>query len=201
MIFSSSASIYGLATNFPTPESNSPYDNKTFYGAAKLFGEQILRSYNHMYGLNYIALRYFNVYGPRMDMKGKYTEVMIKWLDCILKGEKPIIYGNGSTTMDFIYVKDVARCNVLALLSDITDEVFNVGFSRETSLKELLELMLEINNSKIGYKLEPESKVNPVARRIADSKKVKKMLNFVPEVPLEAGIKFLSEWYFNIMRS
>ena len=130
-IFSSSASIYGLSQNFPTPEDDHPYDNQTFYGAAKLFGEQILRSYKHMHGLDYVALRYFNVYGPRMDTDGKYTEVMIKWLDCIREGRVPQIYGDGKTSMDFIFVEDVATANVKALLSKATDQTFNVRCQRK----------------------------------------------------------------------
>jgi UDP-glucose 4-epimerase len=125
VIYSSSASVYGLAQHFPTPESDNPYDNQTFYGGAKLWGEQLWRSYKFMYGLDYVALRYFNVYGPRMDTDGKYTEVMIRWLDCIRDGRAPLIYGDGSTTMDFVYVADVAKANIAALLAEVTDQVFN----------------------------------------------------------------------------
>lgn len=195
LVYSSSASVYGLAQNFPTPETDNPYDNRTFYGAAKLFGEQILRSYYHMYGLNYAALRYFNIYGPRMDCDGKYTEVMIKWLDCIKAGKNPLIYGDGSTTMDFIYVKDVAKANILALASDITNEIFNIGCQKETSLKELLEILLKVNNSSLTPKFMPENTVNPVKRRLADIEKAERMLDFQPSVSLEKGLKLLSEWY------
>jgi UDP-glucose 4-epimerase len=195
-IYSSSASVYGLAQNFPTPETDNPYDNRTFYGAAKLFGEQMLRSYYHMYGLDYAALRYFNVYGPRMDTDGKYTEVMIKWLDCIKVGRNPLICGDGSTTMDFVYVKDVARSNILALLSDVTDEVFNIGSQRETSLEELLKILLKVNNSALAPRFITENTVNPVKRRLADIGKAGKTLNYQPLVGLEEGLKLLSEWYF-----
>ena len=114
VIYSSSASVYGLAQHFPTPESDNPYNNQTFYGAAKMWGEQLFRSFKFMYGLDYVALRYFNAYGPRMDTDGKYTEVMIKWLDCIRDGRNPLIYGDGSTTMDFVYVRDIAKSNIAA---------------------------------------------------------------------------------------
>ncbi len=196
IIYSSSASVYGLAQHFPTPESDNPYDNQTFYGAAKLFGEQLFRSYKFMYGLDYIALRYFNVYGPRMDTDGKYTEVMIKWLDCIRDNKAPVIHGDGSTSMDFIFVKDVAAANVKALLSEVTDENFNIGYSRETSLKELLELMINVNNSKIKPVFTEGNSVNPVSRRLADNSKAKKLINFTPVTKLEKGLKELSEWYF-----
>jgi UDP-glucose 4-epimerase len=197
IVYSSSASVYGLAQQFPTPESNNPYDNQTFYGSAKLWGEQLLRSYKFMYGLNYVALRYFNVYGPRMDTDGKYTEVMIRWLDCIKAGTQPAIYGDGSTTMDFVYVKDVARANVAALLSELTDEVFNVGNCEETSLLQLLETMLEVNESSLKPEFKEENSVNPVSRRLADITKAKQLLHFQPETDLEKGLSELSKWYFN----
>jgi UDP-glucose 4-epimerase len=196
IIYSSSASVYGLAQNFPTTENDNPYDNQTFYGAAKLFGEQLFRSYKFMYGLDYVALRYFNVYGPRMDTDGKYTEVMIKWLDSIRDSKAPVIHGDGSTSMDFVFVKDVAEANVAALLSDVTDENFNIGNSRETSLKELLEMMIKINNSKIKPTFMESNTVNPVSRRLSDSNKARKLLNYFPKTKLEEGLKELSEWYF-----
>ena len=196
VIYSSSASVYGLAQHFPTPESDNPYDNQTFYGAAKLFGEQLFRSFKFMYGLEYVALRYFNAYGPRMDTDGKYTEVMIKWLDCIRDNKNPLIFGDGSTTMDFVYVKDIAKSNVAALLSDATDEAFNIGNCEETSLKELLEVLLKVNNSKLAPEYREENSVNPVSRRLADVSKAKSLLNFTPTITLEQGMRELSEWYF-----
>lgn len=195
VIYSSSASVYGLAQNFPTPETDNPYDNQTFYGGAKLWGEQLFRSYKFMFGLDYVALRYFNVYGPRMDTDGKYTEVMIRWLNCISDGGVPVIYGDGSTTMDFVFVKDVARANVAALLSDVTDEVFNIGNGVETSLKQLLAVLLKVNNSMLTPELKEENTINPVSRRLADINKAKIMLGFEPLTNLENGLNELSQWY------
>lgn len=196
IIYSSSASIYGLAQNFPTPESDNPYNNQTFYGAAKMWGEQLFRSYKFMFGLDYVALRYFNVYGPRMDTDGKYTEVMIKWMDCIQDKMNPAIHGDGSTTMDFVYVMDVAKANVAALLSDVTDEAFNIGNKRETSLNELLDIMLKINNCELKPVHLESNIINPVSRRLSDNDKAIELLNFKPEVKLEEGLKNLSQWYF-----
>ncbi len=195
LIFSSSASIYGLAQHFPTPETDNPYNNQTFYGAAKLFSEQLLRSYHYMYGLPYVALRYFNVYGVRMDVKGRYTAVFIKWLDSIRNSNQPIVHGDGSTTMDFVYVTDVARANILALESDVTDEVFNIGTSQETSLKQLLELLLKINHANIKPKYIESKMVNPVQRRRAAIKKAEALIGFKPKIYLEEGLKLLCEWY------
>lgn len=149
-----------------------------------------------MYGLDYIALRYFNVYGPRMDTDGKYTEVMIRWLDCIRDGKAPLICGDGSTTMDFVYVKDVAMANVKALLSDLSDETFNVGNCRETSLKELLDIILEVNGSTLEPQFVEENAINPVSRRLADNSKMQALLEFKPSVTLEEGLHELSQWYY-----
>ncbi|QMU27456.1 NAD-dependent epimerase/dehydratase family protein [Adhaeribacter radiodurans] len=196
VIYSSSASVYGLAQHFPTPETDNPYDNQTFYGGAKLWGEQLFRSFKFTYGLDYVALRYFNVYGSRMDTDGKYTEVMIRWLDCISNGNSPLIYGDGSTSMDFVYVRDVAKANIAALLSEVTDEVFNVGNCEETSLKQLLDALLKVNNSTLIPEFREENTVNPVSRRLADNSKAKRLLNFEPTVTLEEGLTELSQWYF-----
>ena len=197
VIYSSTASVYGLAQHFPTPETDNPYNNQTFYGGAKVWGEQLFRSFKFMYGLNYVALRYFNVFGPRMDTDGKYTEVMIKWLDCIRDNMPPRIYGDGGDSMDFVYVRDVAKANVSALLADVTDEVFNIGNQRETSLKELLETLLVVNNVKLEPEFHPANSVNPVSRRLADISKARALLNFQPSITLEEGLELLSKWYFD----
>jgi UDP-glucose 4-epimerase len=197
VIYSSSASVYGLAQHFPTPETDNPYNNQTFYGAAKMWGEQLFRSYKFMYGLDYAALRYFNAYGPRMDTDGKYTEVMIKWLDCIRDGKNPLIFGDGSTTMDFVYVRDIAKANIAALQSEVTDEAFNIGNCEETSLKQLLEVLLKVNNSSLTPAFREENSINPVSRRLADITKAKELLNFTPTVSLEQGMKELTQWYFD----
>jgi len=197
VIYSSSASVYGLAQHFPTPETDNPYNNQTFYGAAKMWGEQLFRSYKFMYGLDYVALRYFNAYGPRMDTDGKYTEVMIKWLDCIRDSRSPLIYGDGSTTMDFVYVRDIAKANIAALQADVTDEAFNIGNCEETSLKGLLDVLLKVNDSNLTPEFREETSYNPVSRRLADISKAKNLLGFSPTVSLEEGMKELTEWYFS----
>lgn len=196
VIYSSSASVYGLAQNFPTPETDNPYNNQTFYGAAKMWGEQLFRSFKFMYGLDYVALRYFNAYGPRMDTDGKYTEVMIKWLDCIRDGRNPVIFGDGKTTMDFVYVLDIVKANIAALQSDTTDEAFNVGNNVETSLAQLLAVLLKVNNSNLTPEFKSENTVNPVQRRLADISKAQRLLNFTPSTNLEQGMLELSQWYF-----
>lgn len=197
IIYSSSASVYGLAQHFPTPESDNPYDNRTFYGAAKLWGEQMLRSYKHMHGLDYLALRYFNVYGPRMDSHGKYTEVLIKWLECIKDNSSPVIHGDGSSSMDFIFVEDVAIANIKALMNDATDMSINIGSGIETTLKELLTRLLAISKSDLNPDHIGENTYNPVSRRYSDISLAKKKLGFIPGVTLEEGLKKTIDWYFS----
>jgi UDP-glucose 4-epimerase len=195
VVAASSASVYGLADSFPTREDHHPYNNRTWYGASKVMLEGLLRSFNDMYGLPYVALRYFNVYGPRMDIHGKYTEVLIRWMERIAAGQPPLILGDGKTTMDFVYIEDVARSNVLALASDVSDEVFNVASGTETSLNELATALLRVMGSKLKPEYGPERKVNPVSRRLADISKAQRMLGFKAEVGLEEGLRRLVDWW------
>ena len=146
VIAASSASVYGEASNLPMDEAH-PFNNRTLYGALKIANEQMLRAYNDMFGLRYVALRPFNVYGPRMDTYGAYTEVMIRWLERLSRGETPIIFGDGSQTMDFVHVDDVAAAYVLAAVSDVSDDVFNVGAGVETSLLDALPAPVRSNGS------------------------------------------------------
>lgn len=195
VVAASSASIYGMADVFPTSEDHHPYNNRTWYGASKIMLEGLLRSFNDMYGLPYVALRYFNVYGPRMDIHGKYTEVLIRWMERIAAGQPPLILGDGTQTMDFVYIEDVARSNIAALQSDVSDEVFNIGCGRETSLNELAAALLATMGSTLRPEYGPERKVNPVPRRLADVSKAERMLGFRARVGLEEGLSRLVEWW------
>jgi UDP-glucose 4-epimerase len=195
IVAASSASIYGMADSFPTREDHHPYNNQTWYGASKVMLEGLLRSYRSMHGLPYVALRYFNVYGPRMDLHGKYTEVLIRWMDRIAAGDPPLILGDGRATMDFVYIDDIARANVLALESDCDDEVFNVASGTETSLSELAAGLLEVMGSDLEPEYGPERSVNAVLRRLADVSKADRMLDFRSTVALHDGLRRLVEWW------
>jgi UDP-glucose 4-epimerase len=195
VVAASSASVYGLAEEFPTRESHHPYDNRTLYGAAKLFNESLLRSFNEMYSLDYIALRPFNVYGPRMDVYGAYTEVMIRWMDAIESGRPPTIFGDGTQTMDFVHVSDVARANMLAMSSSATDAVFNVGTGVETSLTQLAELLLSVMGSTLHPQHAEARRINPVPRRVASTDGASQALGFRAEVRLEEGLRDLVAWW------
>jgi UDP-glucose 4-epimerase len=195
VVASSSASVYGLAEEFPTTEWHHPYNNRTIYGALKVFNEGLLRSFNDMYGINYVALRYFNVYGPRMDIYGAYTEVLIRWMDRILDGKPPLIFGDGTQTMDFIYVKDIARANILAAESPISDEVFNIACSVETSLNDLAYALMKVMDVDMPLEYGPERKTNPVPRRLADTNSAREKIGFTAQVQLEAGLSELVDWW------
>ena len=195
VVASSSASVYGLAEEFPTTESHHPYANDTIYGASKAFNEGLLRSMHSMSGLDYVALRYFNVYGPRMDVHGLYTEVLVRWMERIDAGQPPLILGTGQQTMDFVYIGDVARANMLAAQSEATDAVFNVASGTETSLLELAEMLLAVMGSDLSVEFGPERAVNKVSRRLADTGLAREQLGFEAEVDLEEGLTRLVEWW------
>jgi UDP-glucose 4-epimerase len=195
VVAASTASVYGQAETFPTREDHHPYNNRTWYGATKIMLEGLLRSFHDMYGLPYVALRYFNVYGPRMDIHGKYTEVLIRWMERIAAGQSPLILGDGNQTMDFVYVEDVARANILALESEASDQVFNVASGVETSLNQLAAALLAVMRSDLRPEYGPERKVNPVSRRLADVAKAEEILGFQAQVGLEEGLSRLVEWW------
>jgi UDP-glucose 4-epimerase len=195
VVAASSASVYGLAEEFPTGEKHHPYDNDTLYGAAKTFNEGLLRSFHAMKGLDYVALRYFNVYGPRMDIHGVYTEVLVRWMERIAAGEPPLIFGDGHQTMDFIFTSDIARANVLAAESDATDAVFNVASGKETSLLGLASMLLRVMGSDLAVAHGPERGVNKVPRRLADTSAAYDALGFEAQVDLEDGLTRLVEWW------
>jgi UDP-glucose 4-epimerase len=148
-----------------------------------------------MFGFDYVALRYFNVYGPRMDTYGAYTEVLIRWMERIDVGQPPLIFGDGTQTMDFVYAEDIARANILAAQADVTDEVFNIASGTETSLNDLAYALLRVMRSDLEPEYGPQRKVNPVPRRLADTQKAAQMLGFRAQIPLEEGLRRLVAWW------
>jgi UDP-glucose 4-epimerase len=196
VIAASTASVYGMADEVPTTEKQNSYGNRTLYGAAKAFNEGLLRSFNDMYGLDYVAFRYFNVYGDRMDIHGRYTEVLIRWMERLDAGLPPIIFGDGKQTMDFVHARDVARANILAARSKATDEVFNVASGTETSLAQLASTLASVMGHP-GMKPEfaPERSINPVPRRLASTEKAERLLGFRSTIGLEKGLAELVDWW------
>ena len=196
LIYSSSASVYGDATEVPMTE-NHPFNNKNFYGATKIAGEAMCRAFYDRYGLDYVGLRYMNVYGPHQDQTAAYTGVIPIMLNKIDANEAPTINGDGSQAYDFIDVRDVARCNVLALKSAATDEFYNVGTGVQTSIAQLCDKILELRNSELQVSYNPYSEDDArrmVQNRIGCPKKAKKDLGFEYEIGLEQGLKDLIDW-------
>jgi UDP-glucose 4-epimerase len=196
IVMASSASIYGLADSFPTTERQNPYANRTLYGAAKCFAEGLLRSFNDMYGTSYVALRYFNVYGPRMDISGRHSEILVRWMERLAAGMPPIIFGDGSQTMDMLHVTDVARANLIAAVSPASDIALNIGSGEETSILALARLLACIwGRADIEPMFWEERTVNPVPRGLADMNAARRTIGFETSVPLAAGLTGLVEWW------
>ncbi|MDQ0799166.1 NAD-dependent epimerase/dehydratase family protein [Arthrobacter sp. SLBN-112] len=195
LVAASSASVYGMAEEFPTTERHHHANNDTFYGAAKSFNEGMARSFRAMTGLDYVMLRYFNVYGPRMDVHGLYTEVLVRWMERIMDGQPPLIFGDGLQTMDFIYTADVARANVLAAVSGIAEGTYNVASGTETSLLEMARTLLRVMGSDLSVEHGPARQVNSVVRRLADTSAAARDLGFKAEVELDEGLRQLVRWW------
>jgi len=192
LVYSSSASVYGDALEEPMTEDH-PYNNKTFYGATKIAGEHMCRAFYNRYGLNYVGLRYMNVYGPRQDYKGVYIAVIMRMLDRIDKGLAPVIYGDGKQAYDFVFVKDCANANICAMKSDSTDSFYNVGTGKKTTIKELAEMILELTGSDLKIEYNDEGK-SFVKNRIGSTQKAEKEIGYKYKVDLKEGLKELIEW-------
>jgi len=193
LVSSSSASVYGDAVEEPMTEDH-PFNNKNFYGATKIAGEAMLRAFHHRYGLNYVGLRYMNVYGPRQDYHGAYIAVVMKMLDAIDKGESPTILGDGSEAFDFVAVEDCGLANLMAMKSDAADRFYNVGTGKRTSLKELAELLLELTNSSKPINYAPRSQATLVRNRIGSPKRATEEIGFTAQIDLRDGLRRLIEW-------
>ena len=196
LVYSSSASVYGDAVNEPMDEDH-PFNNKNFYGATKIAGEAMLRAFHHRYGLNFVGLRYMNVYGPRQDYHGAYIAVIMKMLDAIDQGDSATIMGDGSEAFDFVAVEDCGRANVCAMKAETVDAFYNVGTGQRTSLKQLAEMLLELTGSNKPIKYAPRSQATLVRNRIGSPKKASAEINFTAHIPLNEGLRQLIEWRAN----
>ena len=193
LVYSSSASVYGDAVSEPMDEDH-PFNNKNFYGATKIAGEAMLRSFHFRYGLPFVGLRYMNVYGPRQDYQGAYIAVIMKMLDAIDRGEGPTIMGDGSEAFDFVAVEDCGLANVCAMKADTTDRFYNVGTGKRTSLKELAELIIEITGTNQEINYAERSQATLVRNRIGCPKRATEEINFVAQLDLRRGLEALIEW-------
>ncbi len=193
LIYSSSASVYGDAVEEPMTEDH-PFNNKNFYGATKIAGEAMARSYHFRYGLNVAGLRYMNVYGPRQDYRGAYIAVIMKMLDAIDQGEGPTILGDGSEAFDFVAVQDCGLANLCAMKADVVDRFYNVGTGKRTSLKELAEMVVRLTGTNKAIQYAPRSAATLVRNRIGSPVRAKQEINFEANIQLEEGLRSLIEW-------
>lgn len=193
LVWSSSASVYGDAVTEPMDEDH-PFNNKNFYGATKICGEAMARAYHFRYGLEYVGLRYMNVYGPRQDYRGAYIAVIMKMLDAIDRGEGPTILGDGSEAFDFVAVEDCAKANICAMGADATDRFYNVGTGKRTSLKEVAEKLINLTGSNQPVKYAPRSQATLVRNRIGDPKRATAEIGFTAEFDLDEGLRRLIDW-------
>lgn len=192
LVFSSSASVYGDAVEEPMTEDH-PHNNTNFYGATKIAGEAMARALHHRYGLPFVGLRYMSVYGPRQDYRGAYVAVVMKMLDAIDRGEPLVVYGDGSQSYDFVYVKDCAEANILAMESDRSDRFYNVGTGVRTSIKQIADALLELTGSDVGIRWEPEG-LTFVTYRVGDPRRAAEEIGFEAKVGLEEGLRELIAW-------
>ena len=193
LVYSSSASVYGDALSEPMTEEH-PFNNQNFYGATKICGEAMLRAFHHRYGLNYVGLRYMNVYGPRQDYQGAYIAVIMKMLDAIDRGDSPTILGDGSEAFDFVAVEDCGQANICAMKADSTDAFYNVGTGTRTSLKQLAELLLELTSSEKPISYAPRSQATLVRNRIGCPKRASDEIGYTAAIELREGLQRLIDW-------
>lgn len=199
IVYSSSASVYGNALVIPMTEEH-PFNNRTTYGATKIANEQMFRAIHEQHKLPYIGFRYMNVYGPRMDYAGTYVSVIMLVLDRIFSGQPPRIFGDGSQTYDFVYVKDVAEANILGMKADCSDELFNIGSGDGRTIKELVNMLLKMTGSSLKPEYLPQAQ-SFVTHRIGSVDKAEKLLGFKAHTSLEDGLRRVIEWRKAQMRS
>ncbi len=192
IVWASSASVFGDPLRLPVDEDH-PFNNVTFYGATKVACEQFASSFHHQYKMKQVGLRYYNVYGPRQGIKGAYAQILPRWLDKIEKGLPLVIFADGSQSMDLIYVRDIARANVLALKSDVDNDFFNIGSGIETTVKELAMIVMEVAGHNQPPIYEPHD-VNLVKRRRCSTIKAERMIGFKSEVTVRKGVEEYLEW-------
>jgi UDP-glucose 4-epimerase len=193
VVLASSAVVYGEPDALPMHE-DQPLRGTTFYGSMKVANEQLAQAYSQLHGIRTAALRYFNVYGPRMDVRSRFVEVMVRWLDLIDEGKPLTLFGDGSSSVDFVYVGDVARANLLACETDRPAVIVNVCSGVETTMRDLAALLLRLTGSSVGMEFKPQPAGALPARRVGDPGRAKELLGFEATTRLEEGVTRLIEW-------
>jgi UDP-glucose 4-epimerase len=193
VVLASSAVVYGEPEALPMHE-DQPLNGTTFYGSMKVANEQLARAFANLHALPTTTLRYFNVYGPRMDVRSRFVEVMVRWLNLIDEGKPLTLFGDGSSSVDFVYVGDVVRANLLACEAGRPDAIVNVCSGVETKMRDLAALLLRLTGSSVGMEFKPQPEGALPARRVGDPRRATELLGFKAETTLEAGVRHLIEW-------
>ena len=193
VVLASSAVVYGEPEALPMHE-DQPLNGTTFYGSMKVANEQLARAFTHLHGAPTTTLRYFNVYGPRMDVRSRFVEVMIRWLNLIDEGKPLTLFGDGSSSVDFVYVGDVVQANLLACESTAPAAIVNVCSGVETTMRDLAALLLRLTGSSVGMEFKPQPEGALPARRVGDPTRAAELLGFKAETTLEVGVRRLIEW-------
>lgn len=200
VVLASSAVVYGEPEALPMHE-DQPLNGTTFYGSMKVANEQLARAFAHLHGLPTTTLRYFNVYGPRMDVRSRFVEVMVRWLNLIDEGKPLTLFGDGSSSVDFVYVDDVARANLLACASEAPAAIVNVCSGVETRMRDLAALLLRLTGSSVGMEFKPQPEGALPARRVGDPRRARELLGFEATTTLEDGVRRLIEWRREVLKS
>jgi len=191
VVFASSAAVYGDSPLLPKREDMRP-EPKSPYAVSKLAGEGFCLAFNEVYGMRNVALRYFNVYGPRQDPNSEYAAVIPKFVSAYLAGEAPVIFGDGEQTRDFVYVKDVVRANILASEGSVQG-VYNIASGTRTSLNELSGIIKEITGSEVEA-VYSEPRAGDIRDSVADIEAAK-IIGYSPEYTMEEGLREAIQWY------
>jgi len=193
VVYSSSISLYGHPVAKPMSEDH-PLNTVAMYGAGKISSEFLLRVFKKMEGLEYVALRYAVVYGPRQHDRGNLVRYIPECFDRIDRGLPPIIYGDGSQPYDYVYVEDVARANVLTLKSPVTGESLNIGTGVTTTVADVVEMIREITGISLEPEYAPQGDWFGLESLYLDVTKAEKMLGFKAQVPLKEGLTRYYHW-------
>ena len=194
VVFASSSSVYGKTDKFPQQEDAYPLLISP-YALTKLAGEYYMRIFSENYGLETVAIRYFNVFGPRQALDDEYSAVIPKFISCVKKGENPPVFGDGKQSRDFTYVKNVVDANLLAAnVKGVKCEVMNVACGQEVNLLYIVDCLNKILNKNVVPSFLPK-RAGDLYRSFADISRAKKILSYKPGVTFEEGLKKTVEWF------
>jgi UDP-glucose 4-epimerase len=192
ILFASSSSVYGDTPTLPKHEAMEPSPLSP-YAVTKQTGEQYMKVFADLYGLKFVALRYFNVFGPRQDPTSDYAAVIPKFITRILNNQSPHIFGDGKQTRDFTYVKDVVQANIKAMESD-AEGVFNVAYNQSVDLNTLAHLIMDITGRHVPI-LYDTPRAGDVRDSLADITRAKKAFRYAPEYTVKTGLQETIQWY------